>query len=124
MALELESTSHFRFHPVNNAGLRHAKNLTQESSRMLEQVLEENHNNHHIFTTTEDHKGVGHKDSLLFCEYPGLMADYWRDRFTSTIILFIMILLSGPWAEIQKQFDHSMIVIVSTSEKLSPSKTH
>ncbi|OQD63897.1 hypothetical protein PENPOL_c008G00514 [Penicillium polonicum] len=58
MALELESTSHFRFHPVNNAGLRHAKNLTQESSRMLEQVLEENHNNHHIFTTTEDHKGV------------------------------------------------------------------
>lgn len=125
MALELESTSHFRFHPVNNAGLRHAKNLTQESSRMLEQVLEENHNNNHIFTTTEDHRGVGHKDSLLFCEYQkGLMADHWRHRFTFTIILFIMILLSGPWAESQKQFDHSMIVIVSTSEKLSPSKTH
>jgi hypothetical protein len=53
-----------------------------------------------------------------------LMADHWRHRFTSTIILFIMILLSGPWEESQKQFDHSTIVIVSTSEKLSPSKTH
>jgi hypothetical protein len=66
MSLELESTSHFRFHPVNNAGLRHAKNLTEESSRMLEQVLEENHNNHHIFTTTEDHKGVGYNCPLVF----------------------------------------------------------
>jgi hypothetical protein len=32
---------------------------------MLERVLEENHANHHIFTTTEDHKGVGR--SILFC---------------------------------------------------------
>ncbi|KAJ5124900.1 uncharacterized protein N7515_008725 [Penicillium bovifimosum] len=58
MALDLEPTYHFRFHPVHNAGLKHAKKLTEESSRMLEEVLEENHNNHHIFTTTEDHKGV------------------------------------------------------------------
>jgi hypothetical protein len=58
MALELESTSHFRFHPLKNAGLKHAGKLTEKSSRMLEQVLEENHSNHHIFSTTEDHKGV------------------------------------------------------------------
>ncbi|KAF3384872.1 Oxidoreductase AflY [Penicillium rolfsii] len=58
MALELEPTSRFHFSPSKNAGLKHAKNVTEESSRMLERVLEENHVNHHIFTTTEDHKGV------------------------------------------------------------------
>lgn len=58
MALELEPTSRFHFSPRVNAGLKHAKNVTEESSRMLEHVLEENHVNHHIFTTTEDHKGV------------------------------------------------------------------
>lgn len=58
MALELEPTSHFHFDPSVNPGLKHAKTLTEESSRVLEQVLEENHINHHIFTTTEDHKGV------------------------------------------------------------------
>ncbi|KAH8434288.1 questin oxidase family protein [Aspergillus melleus] len=58
MALELASTSEFRFDPERTPGLRHAKNLTDESTRELERVLEENHSNHHIFTTTEDHKGV------------------------------------------------------------------
>lgn len=70
MALELEPTSRFHFSPSVNAGLKHAKNVTEESSRMLERVLEENHTNHHIFTTTEDHKGVGR--TKLLCD------DHWN----------------------------------------------
>lgn len=58
MALDLAPTDKFSFDPKRTPGLCHAKNLTHESTRELERVLEENHSNHHIFTTTEDHKGV------------------------------------------------------------------
>jgi hypothetical protein len=56
--MDLGSTATFHFDPEKNSGLTHAKGITIESSRTLEQLLEENFSKHHIFTSTEDEKGV------------------------------------------------------------------
>ncbi|EED16359.1 conserved hypothetical protein [Talaromyces stipitatus ATCC 10500] len=54
----MATTKTFKFGPRETPGLIHADTVTEESSRTLEELLEQNHSFHHIFTTTEDHKGV------------------------------------------------------------------
>jgi hypothetical protein len=54
----MATTKNFKFGPTETPGLIHADTVTEESSRTLEELLEQNHSFHHIFTTTEDHKGV------------------------------------------------------------------
>ncbi|KAH8821288.1 hypothetical protein F5884DRAFT_82511 [Xylogone sp. PMI_703] len=56
--MALNDTTSFRFDPENNSGLTHAKTITKESSKKLEELLEENFSKNHIFTSTEDEKGM------------------------------------------------------------------
>ena len=50
--------TNFRIDAVKTPGLVHADNLTPESARETSTLLEENNSRYHIFTTTEDDKGV------------------------------------------------------------------
>ena len=50
--------SGFKIDPVETPGLVHADNLTQASAKETTTLLEENNARYHIFTTTEDDKGV------------------------------------------------------------------
>ena len=52
-------TMNFRIDPVETPGLVHVDILTQESARETTTLLEENNSRYHIFSTTEDDKGVG-----------------------------------------------------------------
>ncbi|KAF2811537.1 uncharacterized protein BDZ99DRAFT_559618 [Mytilinidion resinicola] len=54
----LENTTTFHFDPVANPGLTHAATITKASSQELEGLLEENFNINHIFTSTEDERGM------------------------------------------------------------------
>lgn len=51
-------TVNFKIDPIETPGLVHAKNLTHEAAKETEMLLEENNSRYHIFTTTEDDKGV------------------------------------------------------------------
>lgn len=53
------SIADFHIDPVETPGLLHVDNLTRESARETTKLLEENNARYHIFTTTEDDKGVG-----------------------------------------------------------------
>ena len=48
----------FGIDPVETPGLVHVNSLTQESARETTKLLEENNSRYHIFSTTEDDKGV------------------------------------------------------------------
>ncbi|KAL8699512.1 MAG: hypothetical protein Q9201_005963 [Fulgogasparrea decipioides] len=48
----------FHIDPVGTPGLLHVDDLTWESARETTKLLEENNARYHIFTTTEDDKGV------------------------------------------------------------------
>ena len=48
----------FRIDRVGTPGLVHVDHLTQESARETTTLLEENNSRYHIFSTTEDDKGV------------------------------------------------------------------
>ena len=50
--------TNFRIGPVETPGLVHVDGLTQESARETTKLLEENNSRYHIFSTTEDDKGV------------------------------------------------------------------
>lgn len=50
--------TNFKIDPVETPGLVHSDNLTPESARETTTLLEENNSRYHIFTTTEDDKGV------------------------------------------------------------------
>ena len=50
--------TNFRIDHVLTPGLVHVENLTPESARERSTLLEENNTRYHIFTTTEDDKGV------------------------------------------------------------------
>ena len=51
-------TQSFKITPEETPGLVHVDNLTLESAKETELLLEENNSRYHIFTTTEDDKGV------------------------------------------------------------------
>ena len=48
----------FKIDPVETPGLVHTGNLTMSSAKETAKLLEENNSRYHIFTTTEDDKGV------------------------------------------------------------------
>ncbi len=48
----------FQISPADTRGIVHVENLTQESARETTELLRENNARYHIFTTTEDDKGV------------------------------------------------------------------
>ena len=50
--------TNFRIDPVETPGLVHVDSLTLESARETTMLLEENNSRYHIFSTTEDDKGV------------------------------------------------------------------
>lgn len=54
--------TNFRIDSVGTPGLVHGDNLTQESAQETSTLLEENNSRYHIFTTTEDDKGVSKAD--------------------------------------------------------------
>ena len=56
--------TNFRIDPVETPGLVHVDNLTKESARETTILLEENNQRYHIFTTTEDDKGVSSDNSI------------------------------------------------------------
>ncbi len=53
--------TNFRIDNVKTPGLVHVDNLTQESAQETTALLDENNSRYHIFSTTEDDKGVSNR---------------------------------------------------------------
>jgi hypothetical protein len=45
--------------PLKAPGVMHTADITQESTKMANELLQQNHLSHHIFATREDERGVG-----------------------------------------------------------------
>jgi len=44
---------------LKTRGIVHAENQTEESAKTISALLNENHEKHHIYTTSEEMRGVG-----------------------------------------------------------------
>ena len=77
--------TNFKIDPVETTGLVHADNLTHESARETTTLLEENNSRYHIFTTTEDDKGVSTSDKEVLATAEG--SHRWLSSLTSGIFL-------------------------------------
>jgi hypothetical protein len=80
--------SGFRIDPVETPGLVHVDNLTQESARETTTLLDENNARYHIFTTTEDDKGVRIRSRV---SYPSPSSLILRIRYTCTTTSYIIL---------------------------------
>lgn len=56
--LEQADTTRICLDPSRTPGLVHADNITAESTKMANALLQKNHEENHIFTTREDERGV------------------------------------------------------------------